>query len=665
MENNRYVVQVSRGLVTFRVLRDTDADSGVSTELAELRPTSRGEYRVEVMADGSTEMTVKSGKAEVYTPRGVERLNAGRTLIIRGTGNNPILSQTSRRGDDDWDRWNDSRDSALQRSESYRYVSRDVYGVEDLDGNGSWVNVAPYGYVWSPRVSVGWAPYRSGRWAWTDWYGWTWVSYDSWGWAPYHYGRWMYEARYGWCWWPGGIGDRHRWSPALVSFVGWGGGGSFGVGIGFGRVGWIPLAPYETYRPWYGRDYYRNGRNTYNIVNNVNITNVYRNSRVNNGITVVNGDDFSRGRVNHRGLNNGDLQRASTFQGQLPITPNRESLRVSDRAIGGRGPESNGRGGGFFSRTPVRAVDRVPFEEQRRGIEENTRRTFPQGNVSDGNARTAENGRPMGRSNEPAANQGTNPGWRRLGDAPATENPSGGRGFRPQQNDTSAQPAREFGVREPAAGNNDGGWRTFGTPGSRTEAPAGSTPPVVRRQEPQVDTGADSSWRRFGTPGDTSNGNQPATPRGERTAPVTPDRNPRTRGFEQPTESAQPRGQRTAPMVPDRSPRTRSEQPAETPQPRVERAPRTEQPAQPRGERSAPIAPDRTPRTRASEPPVESQFRGERSAPIQRSEPRFTPQPRQERMERSAPQPQRVERQAPVQRSNGNEGRSERPSRGR
>src|SRR5262249_10367016 len=149
--------------------------------------------------------------------------------------------------------------------------------------NGQWVYDAPYGNVWSPNVAADWAPYRNGRWSWIDWYGWSWISYDPWGWAPYHYGRWYHGPR-GWCWWPGSVQSRHYWSPGLVAWVGFGGGG------GFGHVGWVPLAPYEPFHPWYGGGYYRGvggryGGNHSTIVNNVNVTNIYRNARVNNGLT--------------------------------------------------------------------------------------------------------------------------------------------------------------------------------------------------------------------------------------------------------------------------------------------------------------------------------------------------------------------------------------------
>src|SRR5215831_6168375 len=116
--------------------------------------------------------------------------------------------------------------------------------------------------------------------------------------APYHYGRWFHHDRFGWCWYPGVVTARHYWSPALVGFFGFGGGGGFG--FGFGNVGWVPLAPYEVFHPWWGRGFYRSGPYFNHQVNitNANITNVYRNSRF-NGISSVGYQDFQNGRFNN------------------------------------------------------------------------------------------------------------------------------------------------------------------------------------------------------------------------------------------------------------------------------------------------------------------------------------------------------------------------------
>ena len=170
-----------------------------------------------MLEDGTSEITVRSGEAEIFTPKGSERMKSGRTMLARGTLAEPEYQFVSELQQDDWDRWNERRDKDLSGRGRTRMSVRDIYGADDLDDHGRWVSVSNYGWVWAPRVAVGWAPYRHGRWRWIDYYGWSWVSYDQWGWARYHYGRWMYSLPYGWCWWPGAIHARHYWSPALVA----------------------------------------------------------------------------------------------------------------------------------------------------------------------------------------------------------------------------------------------------------------------------------------------------------------------------------------------------------------------------------------------------------------------------------------------------------------
>src|SRR5436190_7472200 len=282
LEYGRYLLQSADGTSMFRVLRNNNADVEISTPTVSVRPTEQGSYRITVFPDGTTEITVRSGRADVFSPRGSESLTAGRTMQARGTPLDPEYMIIAAIPNDDWDRWNADRDRTLERAVSTRYVPPDVYGAEDLDSYGQWQNDPSYGNVWVPAVDPGWAPYRVGRWEYVDFYGWTWVSGDPWGWAPYHYGNW-YMSSYGWAWYPGPFGRRHYWRPALVSFFGWGGGG-LSVGFGFGNVGWVPLAPFERYRPWYGR-----GHNNTTIVNNVTVNN-FRNARfVNgrNGVTCV------------------------------------------------------------------------------------------------------------------------------------------------------------------------------------------------------------------------------------------------------------------------------------------------------------------------------------------------------------------------------------------
>ncbi|MEP7366650.1 MAG: DUF6600 domain-containing protein [Acidobacteriota bacterium] len=491
LENGRYQIQLARGLISFNVLRDNEADVEIATPVVSIRPSKKGSFSVVVRPDGTTEITVRQGEVEIFTPQGSERLKSGRSMVARGTQGNPEVQVVAASGRDEWDDWNDRRNKDLDRAQAstYQYVDRDVYGAEDLDGQGDWVDSAPYGRVWAPRVADDWAPYRNGRWSWVDWYGWTWVSYDSWGWAPYHYGRW-FQNNNRWCWWPGGMGGHHYWRPGLVAFVGWGGGG---IGVGFGHVGWIPLAPYERYHPWYGNRYYngyRNGgHNNVNIVNNFNINNSYRNSRVRNGITGMNGSDFGSGRGRHEGFNSRDIGQASLVRGQVPFAPTRDSARFSNRES--RVTRASNENERFYSRRTPAAVNRVSFDDQRRGMEQVSRRTFGEsatggtrgteatggGRQSDGFVRGGESGnRSSGADTggRGASADNTNSGWRRFGD-------SSGR---------SSQAQRGAGGNEVRGASDNGG--------RGATAPQGSADNFSQRNESNS-SGQSNGWRRLGS----------------------------------------------------------------------------------------------------------------------------------------------------------------------
>jgi len=332
LEYGRYQMELAHGTVTYRILRPSNGNVEVDTPSVSVRPAKVGTYRISVTDNGETEVTVRSGDVEVFTPRGSQWVNAGQMMIARGSASDPEFQIASANPPDDWDRWCDSRDRAIMQSQSAQYVPQGVYGAEDMDNNGTWVDYPDYGNVWRPSVGPGWAPYQNGRWVWEDWYGWTWVSYDPWGWAPFHYGRWFWGGNYGWCWYPGVLGVRHFWSPGLVAFFGYGGGG-FGVGFGFGNIGWVPLAPYEVFHPWWGRGYYGvGGFNRYVNVANVNVVNVYRNARVMNGVTAVSTADFRAGRFNNVVRPGGEqLRSAGVVHGAMPISPSSANLSYAGR----------------------------------------------------------------------------------------------------------------------------------------------------------------------------------------------------------------------------------------------------------------------------------------------------------------------------------------------
>jgi hypothetical protein len=522
LQYHRYQIQLAGGSITYRVHRDTDAQAEIETPVVSIRPRVRGTYRITLRPDGTVEVTVRSGEADVFSPNGSEVVRSGQTMLARGSGADTEYQIAAAAPEDEFDRWNAERDAAVERSVSSRYVSPDIYGTEDLDNYGNWVYDDPYGWVWSPRVAAGWAPYREGRWVWTDYYGWTWISYDPWGWAPYHYGRWYWGPR-GWLWYPGVIGPRYYWSPALVGFFGWGSPGysfSFGFGFGFSNIGWCPLAPYEVYRPWYGRYGGRSWNNAV-VVNNTNITNVYRNARLDhgvNGVTSMRANEFGRGQVNTASFvraTGADLRSAGDVRGNVPIQPGAESRRFTDRSVNARAFPVSNNNMRFFSRAQGRssassAVGQ-PAGTGRSG-------TSGQGPVPRG-------GQASSPGQGAAAERSGTPGWRRLDSGP------------PASGSAAAGPAQR---REAAAGNSGPvqstpGWRRLDNGIAPGASGAGNRGGPANSPAPGGSGQVTPGWRRLDNGAaprsDAPGRNFPSGPQGAPQSPQAfPERSPQ-RGF--------------------------------------------------------------------------------------------------------------------------------------
>jgi hypothetical protein len=226
-----------------------------------------GEYRIQADPDGnSTAIIVREGAGQVTGAGESYDLTAGQQYIFNGTDQLTFDAQAAPEFDN-FEDWCQAQDQRENSSASARYVSRDVDGYYDLDGNGDWQTDPDYGAVWVPAgVAVGWAPYRYGHWVWIGPWGWTWVGDEPWGFAPYHYGRWAQVRGGSWGWVPGPMVVRPVYAPALVGFVG---GAGFGVGVGFGNgfsgVAWFPLGPRDVFIPGY--------RTSPRYVQNINVTN--------------------------------------------------------------------------------------------------------------------------------------------------------------------------------------------------------------------------------------------------------------------------------------------------------------------------------------------------------------------------------------------------------
>ena len=501
LEYGRYQMVLAHGMVTYRVLRPSEANVEIDTPNVSVRPAKQGSYRIAVNEAGETEVTARAGDVEVFTPTGSQWVRAGQSLMARGTAADPEFQVVAANGADDWDRWSDSRDRMLLQSTSARNVGPGVYGAEDLDASGTWDNVPEYGNVWHPAVGSDWAPYQSGRWVWEDWYGWTWVSSDPWGWAPYHYGRWFRNDRFGWCWYPGVFGARHYWSPALVGFFGFGNG--VGVGFGFGNIGWVPLAPFEVFRPWWGRGFGREGFNRSLNITNINIGNTFRNARFNNGISAVGVHEFQNGRFNNvQRFNGSQIHEAGLVRGQMPIAPSSANLRFSDRqAVAIPRSNENAR---FFTHQQPNPVARQSFNgaaarSPAAGSAGMVQRNS--GTPAGGQATQSQNGNASWRRfGSPAGQSGSQQGAAPGNQSRAPMNQSGAAVNQTMRNDRPAQgqPGNSSAPRSTGAGNS-GGWQRFGAPGDTQSsgprgggmhynAPSGNgqniriSPPVVRER---------------------------------------------------------------------------------------------------------------------------------------------------------------------------------------
>jgi hypothetical protein len=484
LQYHRYQVQLGAGSIIYRVLRDVNSQAEIDTPSISVRPMGRGEYRISVLDDGTTQVTVRSGELEVFSPQGSQRLRSGSTMLVRGSQQNPEFQTTAEVGRDQMDQWSENRDRQLLASQSYRHVNPDVYGADDLDAYGSWVP-SQYGTVWAPRPPVaGWAPYSDGHWAWEDYYGWTWVDNAPWGWAPFHYGSWFWNTGIsGWAWHPGAFIGSHFWRPALVGFFGFGGGG-FNVGIGFGGIGWCPLAPFERFHPWYGRGFYggyfgRGGFNNVNIIRNSNITNIYRNAGINGAVRYGNYNGFGGPNQRFGVASREQLRSASLFRGQMPVTPTAASTRFANRQAMANPRLNSVSNRSFFQHQRPPSVARASFAQQSSHLQQSSQRAFGRMGGQGNNAQNTGRGF--------AQNPGQGGGYSRFGGGQGGMSPQNSHGVPPNMRNESG-----FQGNSRMVGSQNGGWQHFGQPGPSSNS--------FNRGATTGSSSEQSGWHRFGEP---------------------------------------------------------------------------------------------------------------------------------------------------------------------
>jgi len=311
--------QLGIGTVIVRVLRESQTQLELDTPSVAFHPLTPGEYRISVFENGTSQVTARSGRLDMSSPQGSQTVEQGQTLNVRGDANAPEFQPAYELPRDQFDEWSTARDAEEMSARSAQYVSGDVYGAEDLDRYGNWVPSPQYGQVWAPQgVGPDWSPYSNGQWTYSDYYGWTWIGYEPWGWAPYHYGRWFYNTGVGWCWWPGArLGFGFHWSPALVGFFGFGGG-----------LGWVSLAPFEIFHPWWGHGFggYGAFRGGYELQH-------FRNAGIRGGALTASYNSFAGAGHRFNIASAGQLRGASMFRGSIPVSANGSAYRFSDRAV--------------------------------------------------------------------------------------------------------------------------------------------------------------------------------------------------------------------------------------------------------------------------------------------------------------------------------------------
>jgi hypothetical protein len=142
---------------------------------------------------------------------------------------------------------------------------------------------------------------------------------------------------------------RPFWSPAYVSFFGFGGGWGLGFGFGWGgwgSFGWLPLGPCDRFFPWwggYGGRFGVVGFNRFGTLNRFggiaplhagtqfsNLAHI-NDAHIGGALSTVAAGKFGAGRTTAVAATRAQLSGARMMTGNMPVVPTRASLSASGR----------------------------------------------------------------------------------------------------------------------------------------------------------------------------------------------------------------------------------------------------------------------------------------------------------------------------------------------